>query len=125
MFNLKKPCLDSIAATNRPETAKLPPIPEVVWQQPQEANSIDMYKNATTDIQCKNDVESQTSPMKETSSQVSGSNTDALLENETRSTPVQCLNDSKKQRYEIQGNETGETTYDSGGDKISPAKKTT
>ena len=35
-FELKMPRLHSGAAIDRPETTKLPPIPEVVWQQPQE-----------------------------------------------------------------------------------------
>ena len=102
--------LYSGAATDRPETTKLPPIFEVVWQQPQETHLIDMYKNSTTNIKGKSDVESQTSPIRETSSQVSGSDTVSLLGNQTRSTPVQCPNDSKKQFPEIQRNETDMAT---------------
>ena len=64
-------------------------------------------------------------PIKETSSQVSGSDTESLLENQTRSTPVQCPNDSKKQQNEIQRNEPDMTTYDNGDDNISPPKITT
>ena len=63
--------------------------------------------------------------MKETSSQVSGSDTESLLENQTRSTPVQCPNASKKDRNEIQPNETDMTTNDSGDDNIPPPKITT
>ena len=63
--------------------------------------------------------------MKGTSSQVSGSDTESLLENQTRSTPVQCPNDSNKQQNEIQPNETDMTTHDSGDDNIPPLKKTT
>ena len=58
----------------------------------------------------KYDVESQTLPIKETSPQVSGSDTESLLENQTKSMPVQCLNDSKKQQHEIQRNKTDMTT---------------
>ena len=82
-----------------------------------------MYKNATKKIKHKIDVESQTSPIRETSSQVSGLNTESLMGNQTRSTPVQCLNDSKTQQLEIQWNETDMTTYDIGDDNLSPPKK--
>ena len=63
-------------------------------------------------------VEAQTSPIKETSSQVSGSDTESLLENRTRSTPVQCPNDSKKQQNEIERNQTDIATYGNGDDNI-------
>ena len=63
--------------------------------------------------------------MKETSSQISGSDTESLLENQTRSTPVQCPNDSKKQQNEIQQNETDMTIYDNGDDNISRPEITT
>ena len=73
----------------------------------------------------KNDVEAQTSPIKETSSQVSRTDTESLLENQTRSILVQCPNDSNKQQNEIQRNEIGLTTYGNGDDNISPAEITT
>ena len=73
----------------------------------------------------KNDVEAQTSPIKETSSQVSGSHTESLLENQTRSIPVQCPNDSRKRQNEIQRKEIGLRTYVNGDDNISPPKTTT
>ena len=119
------PRLHTGAAIDRPETTKLPPIPEVVWQQPQETHLIDIRTEPTITIQRKNDVEADTSPIKETSSQVSGSDTELLLENQTRSTPVQCPIDSKNQQHEIQRNETDMTTYDSGNDNIPPPKMTT
>ena len=112
------------AAIDRPETTKLPPIPEVVWQQPQETHIIDIHKKATINIKRKIEVEAQTSPIKETSSQVSGSATESFLENQTKNTPVQCPNDSKKQQHEIQRNETDVTTHDGGDDNISPPKIT-
>ena len=78
------PALHPGAPIDRPETTELTPIPEVVWQQPQETHLIDMYKNWTTnfnngshalEFKRRNEIESQTSPMKETSTQVSGSDT--------------------------------------------------
>ena len=71
----------------------------------------------------KNDIESQTLPMKETSSQVSGSSTEQLPGNQTGRTPVQSLNDSKKPQSEIQQHELNITASDNGDDNISPPKK--
>ena len=68
----------------------------------------------------RNDVESQTSPMKETSSPVSVSSTEPLLGNQTRSALVPSLNDSKKPGSEIRRNEIDMMTWDSGADNISP-----
>ena len=65
-------------------------------------------------------VESQTSPMKETSSQVSVSSTEPLLGNQTRNALVPSLNDSKKPNSEIQRNEIDMLTCDNGDDNISP-----
>ena len=73
----------------------------------------------------KNDVEAQTSPIKETSSQVSGSDTESLLKTQTRSIPVRCLNDSNNQQNEIERNEIGLTISDNGDDNISPPEITT
>ena len=72
----------------------------------------------------RNDVESKTSPMKETSSQVSGSSTETLLEDQTGTTSVQCPNGSKKQQHEIQRNEVDMTTYDNRDDNTAPPVKT-
>ena len=134
-FKLKKPRLHAGAAIDRREVTHLtlPPIPEVVWQQPQETHLTNIHNILTNEthkdthipeLEQKNDVEAQTLPIKETSSQISGSDTESLLENQTRSTPVQCPNNSKKQRNEIQRNETDMTTYDNGDDNISPPKNT-
>ena len=68
----------------------------------------------------RSDVESQTSPIKENSPQVSVSGTEPLLENQTRSALVLSLKDSTKPSSEIQGNEDDMTTCDSGDDNISP-----
>ena len=130
------PRLHSAAAIDRPEVTHLtlPPIPEVVWQQSQETFSTNIHNDLTNKThkdthttKQKNDVEAQTSTVKETSSQVSGSDRKILLENQIRSTvlPVQFPHDSKKQQYEIQRNEIGLTTYGNGDDNISPPKITT
>ena len=128
------PRLHSGAAIDRPEVTHLtpPPIPEVVWQQPQETDLTNIHNDLTNKTHKhthtpkeKNDVEAQTSPIKETSSQISGSDTESLLENQTRSIPVQCPNDSNKQQNEIQRNEIGLTTYGNGDDNISPPEITT
>ena len=128
------PRLHSGAATDRPEVnhLTLPRIPEVVWQEPQETHLTNIHNDLTNKThkdthtpKQKNDVEAQTSPIKKTSSQKSGSDTESPLENQTRSIPVQCPDDSNKQQNEIQRNEIGLTTYDSGDDNISPPEITT
>ena len=87
------PRLHSGAATDRPEVThlKLPLIPEVVWQQPQETRLISIHNDLTNAThkdthtpKQKNDVEAQMSPIKETVPQVSGSDTESPLENQTR-----------------------------------------
>ena len=107
------PRLHSGAATERPEVThlKLPPIPEVVWQQPQENHVTNTHNDLTNEIQNdthiykkKNDVEAQTSPIKKTSPKTSGSDTELPLKSQTRSIPVQCLDDSNNQQDEIQRN---------------------
>ena len=71
------PRLHSGAAIDRPETthSKLPPIPKVVWQQTQDNHVPNIYHNLANETyrnthtpECKQrtDVESQTSPIKET-----------------------------------------------------------
>ena len=99
--------IHSGAAIDRPEVTHLtlPPIPEVVRQQPQETHLNNIHNVLTNETQKdtdtpkqKNDVEAQTSPIKETSSQVSGSDTEPLLENQSRSTPVQCPNTPRNNR---------------------------
>ena len=128
------PRLHSGAAIDRPEVfdLTLPPIPEVVWQKSQETYSTNIHEDLTQEThkdthtpKQKNDVEAQTSPIKETLSQVSGSHTESLLENQTGSIPVQCPNDSRKRQSEVQRNEIGLTTYGNGDDNISPPKITT
>ena len=43
--------LHSGAAIDRPETAKPPSIPEVVWQQPLETHLIDIQTNSIDNIE--------------------------------------------------------------------------
>ena len=125
------PRLHSGAAIDRPETTqlKLPPIPEVVWQQPQEThipNTYQICNNEThrnthmPESKQRSDVESQTSPIKQNLPQVSVSSTEPLLGNQTRSALVPSLNDSTKPSSEIQRNEIDMTTCNSGDDNISP-----
>ena len=79
------------------------------------------YKNThTPESKQRSDVESQTSPIKETSSQVSVFSTEPLLGNQTRSELVPSLNNSKKPNSEIQRNEIDMMTCDNGDDNISP-----
>ena len=68
----------------------LPPFPGVDWQQPQETHLTNIHNvwtnethrnNHIPEFKQRNNVEAQTSPIKETSSQVSGSYTESLLEN--------------------------------------------
>ena len=129
------PRLHSGAAIDRPELihSTFPPITEVVWQQPQETQLTNIHNVLTNEthkntyipeIKQRKDVEAQTSPIKETSSQKSGSDTESLLENQTRSIPVQCPNNPKEQLNKIQRIETDMTTYDNGDDNISPPEIT-
>ena len=74
------------------------------------------------ELKQRNDVESQISPRKETSPQVSGSDTKPLLRNQTRSTPVQCFKDSQEIQPENQ-ELTVDTTANHSGDEISPSPK--
>ena len=79
------------------------------------------YKNThTPESKQRTAVESQTSPKKDTSTQVPVSSTVPLLGNQTRSALVPSLNDSKKHNSEIQRNEIYMTTYDNGDDNIFP-----
>ena len=125
------PLFHSGAAIDRPETTqlKLPPIPEVVWQQPQDTHVPNIYQTFNKEThknthmpesKHRSNVESQTSPIKETSSQVSVSRTEPLLGNQTRSALVPSLNDSKKPGSEIQRKDIDMMTWDSGVDNLSP-----
>ena len=107
------PLIHSGAVIDRPEIThlKLPPIPEVVWQQPQETHVPNIYQKLTNETyknthtpesKQRTAVESQTLPIKDTSTQLPVSSTEPLLGNQTRSSLVPSLNDSKKPNSEIQ-----------------------
>ena len=128
------PRLHSGAAIDRPEVThlKLPQILEVLWQQPQETHLTNIHNvlnNEThkhthiPEFKQTNDVEAQTSPIKETSSQISGSHTESLLETQTRNTPVQCPNAPRNNK--MKSSETGIATYDNGDENISPPENST
>ena len=130
-FKISMPRLHSNAAIDRPDTThlKLPPIPEVVWQQPQETHVPNNYQNLTNETyknthtpesKQRTAVESQTLPIKDTSTQVPVSSTEPLLGNQTRSALVPSLNNSKKPNSEIQRKKIDMTTYDNGDYNISP-----
>ena len=54
------------------------------------------------ELKRRKDVEPKMSPRRETSLQVSGSNTEPLQGNQTGSIPVQCVNDSQEGQPETQ-----------------------
>ena len=62
--------------------------------------------------------------MKENSPQTSGSITEPFLQNQSESTPVKNLNDSKKRQSEIQRHERSMIATDNGDVNISPPKIT-
>ena len=78
------PRLHSGAACDRPETnqiSKLPPIPEVVWQQPTEmVTNQDNLSNITNESTIKTNVASQTSPPNGTQTQNHVETTEKLQE---------------------------------------------
>ena len=123
------------AEIDRPEITRLtlPPTPQVVWQQPQETQVTNVLKTLNTqtdkntqmpEFKWRNDVESRTLPMKETSYPVSGSSTEPRLGNQTGSMSVRSLNDSKKPQSEIQRHEMIITDNDNRDDNIFAPKKT-
>ena len=88
------PRLHSGSACDRPETnekPKLPPIPEVVWQQPTENDTNqDNLKNTTNDSTLKTNVASQMSPPKGTQPQ-NHVDTTERSSGRTRNEPVPLL----------------------------------
>ena len=120
-MKLKTPRLHSGAACDRPEIneiSRLPPIPEVVWQQPAESttdqNNINITNNDST---LKSNVANQTSPPKGTQAQNHMVATEQPPGNQTGKEGVSFLNFSKKSSTDIQNTElpvvitlTGDTT---------------
>ena len=92
------PRLHSGAARDRPETkiSKLPPIPEVVWQQPTENVTIqDNLNDTTNDSTLKKNVASQTTPPKGTQPQNHVDTTEQSSGNQIGNEPVLFLDCSK------------------------------
>ena len=75
------------------------------------------------ELRQRNDVESQMLPTKDTSPQATGCRTELFLGNQTGSTPVQSLNDSKKRHSEILRHEMNTTANNNGDDNIPPPQK--
>ena len=109
-------------------------MPDVVWHQLQETHITNIHETSTTEahrnthmpeLRQRNDVESQTSQMKETSAQVSGSSTEPFLKNKPGSTTVQNLNHFKKRQLQFRRHEMKKTANDNGDDNISLPKTTT
>ena len=71
------------------------------------------------ELKQKSDIESQTSPMKETLPQVSVSSTEPLLGNQTRSELVLSLNEAKRPNSDIQTNAIDMMTCDNEDGNIS------
>ena len=98
-FELYTPRFYSGAPSERPEaneTPILPPIPEVVWQQPTETiTDQDKMYNTNNDSTSKTVVASRTSPPKVTQPQNYVVITEHLPENQTGNEPVPFLNNSK------------------------------
>ena len=96
------------AACDRPETkiSKLPPIPEVVWQQPMEnVTNQDNLNNTTNDLTLKTNVASQTSPPKGTQPQNHVDTTEQPSENQTGNERVLFLDCSKNYSTKTQNTE--------------------
>ena len=123
-FKLKTPCLHSGAACDRPETneiSKLPPIPEVNWQQPTEiVTDQDNLNNTHDDLTLKTNVLSQTSPPKGTQPQNHVDATEQPSGNQTGNEPVPFLDCSKKSSTDIQNTEQHAVTTLNGNTTTPP-----
>ena len=112
-FKLKTPRLHSGAVCDRPETNeifKLPPFPEVAWQQPAEiVTNQDNLKNLNIDPTLKTNVASQTSPPKGTQPQNHVDTTEQSSGNQTGNEPVlfldcsmnYCTNTQNRERHVV------------------------
>ena len=128
-FKLETPCLCSGAAFDRPDTnerPKLPPIPEVVWQQPSETSTSQGILNSiNNDSTSMTTVASQTSPRKGTQPQNYVVTTKQPSGNQTGKEPVPFLNRSKNSTTDIQKSEQHVTTTRTGDTTIPPLTITT
>ena len=117
------PRLHSGAARDRPETktSKLPPIPEVVWQQPTEnVTNQDNLKKTTNDSTSKTNVASQTSPPKGTQPQNHVDTRERPSGNQTGSEPVLFLDCSKNYSTNTQNTEQHVVTTPNGDTTTPP-----
>ena len=78
---LELPGLHSGTAIDGTETQKSPPVPQIVRQQPPETYLVDIHRDSNTEA---HEMESKTLPMKETSPQESGSDTETFPEKQNR-----------------------------------------
>ena len=112
------------AACDRPETnkiAKLPPIPEVVWQQHTENNTKqDNLNNKNKDSTLKTNVANQTSPPKGTQSQNYVDTTEHPPGNQTGNELVPFLDCSKNSSTNTQNTEQHVVTTPNGDTTTSP-----
>ena len=118
------PRLHSGAACDRPEKnekSKLPPIPEVVWQQPTE-NDINQFNlnNNNKDSTLKTNVASQTSPPKGTQPQNYVETTEQPPGNQTGHELVPFFDCSKNSTTNTQNTEQHVVTTLSGDKTTSP-----
>ena len=122
-MKLKTPRLHSGTACDRPETnkiSKLPPIPEVVWQQHTEKDTKqDNLNNINNDSTLKTNVASQTPPPKGTQSQDYVDTTEHPPGNHTGNEPVLFL-DCSKNTTNTQNAEQHVVTIRSGDTTTSP-----
>ena len=114
---LKTPRLHSGAARDRPETkiSKLPPIPELVWQQPTEnVPNQDNLNITTNDSTIKTNVASQTSPPKGSQPQNDVDTTEQSSGNQTGNELVPFLDCSKNSSTNTQNTEQHVVTTPNG-----------
>ena len=118
------PRLHSEAECDRPETneiSKLPPIPEVVWQQPTEiVADQDNLKNTQNDSNLKTNVANQMSPPKGTQPQNHVAATEQPPGNQTRNEPVPFPNCSKNPSTVVQNTEQHVVTNPNGDTTTPP-----
>ena len=118
------PRLHSGAACDRPETieiSQLPPIPEVVWQQPTEiVTNQDSLIFTHKDSTLKTNVASQTSPLKGTQPQNHVAAMEQTSGNQTGNEPLPFLDCSKNSSTDIQNTEQHVLTTLNGDTKSPP-----
>ena len=116
--------LHSGAACDRPETneiSKLPPIPEVVWQQPTETGTNqDNLNNTTNDLTLNANLASRTSSPKGTEPQIHVVATEQSSGNQTGNEAVSFLHCSKNSSTNIQNTEQHVVTTPNGHTSTPP-----